>query len=361
MARIKTARGRLGWREFLLSLFLIVVVWVGRKFINSPSDSGIVLESDTLGAIDVLFTSQQTEADTSVADELGMAIAGAQSSVDLAVYDLALEQIADALVDAHSRGVSVRLVTETDYEDEAALRQIQRAGIPVVADSGDPLMHNKFVVVDREQVWTGSWNLTYNGTYRNNNNVVVVHSPRLAENYTAEFEEMFVQAQFGSGSPDDGTPYPYLELDGVVVETLFAPEDDVRARVLELVSEAQESISFMAFAFTDDEIARSLVQKSRTGLNVQGVLETRTAEDRGAEFAFFQQSGVDVRLDGNPYMMHHKVMVIDEHIVVTGSYNFTRSAAERNDENVLIIRDAGIAARYVEEFQHVYQMAEEAR
>ena len=59
--------------------------------------------------------------------------------------------------------------------------------------------------------------------------------------------------------------------------------------------------------------------------------------------------------------MHHKVFIVDEAVVITGSYNFTRSAAESNDENVLIIYSPEIAARYLEEFSRVYQQAQEAQ
>ena len=105
--------------------------------------------------------------------------------MDIAAFDLDLETVTEALIRAYQRGVRVRLVTDTDYQDELGPERLREAGVPVIADERNPFMHNKFVVIDGAQVWTGSWNLTDNGTYRNNNNVLVIDSQKLAENYTA--------------------------------------------------------------------------------------------------------------------------------------------------------------------------------
>jgi phosphatidylserine/phosphatidylglycerophosphate/cardiolipin synthase-like enzyme len=72
------------------------------------------------------------------------------------------------------------------------------------------------------------------------------------------------------------------------------------------------------------------------------------------------RAGVDLLEDGNPYILHHKVIILDDEIVITGSYNFSASAAEKNDENVLIIHSPEIAATYLDEYERVVQQAEEA-
>jgi phosphatidylserine/phosphatidylglycerophosphate/cardiolipin synthase-like enzyme len=145
--------------------------------------------------------------------ELAEAIDQARLSVDAATYDLNLWSIRDALIEAHRRGVNVRLVTESDNMDSPEVQELQEAGIPVLGDRREGLMHNKFVVIDRLEVWTGSMNLTINGAYRNDNNLIRIQSSRLAKDYMAEFEEMFLDDQFGSGSPAD-TPFPSFSVDG---------------------------------------------------------------------------------------------------------------------------------------------------
>jgi phosphatidylserine/phosphatidylglycerophosphate/cardiolipin synthase-like enzyme len=199
-------------------------------------------------------------------------------------------------------------------------------------------------------------NLTEAGVYRHDNNVVLVQSTKLAANYTAEFEEMFTDRAFGPDSPDS-TPYPELDLNGMWVETIFEAEGNADRRIAELIREAQESVHFMAFVLTDDAIARALVAQNRAGLQVSGVVESRNTEDLGADFLALQQAGLDILGDGNPYLLHHKTMIIDDAIVVTGSHNFSASAANSNDENVLIIHSPEIARAYMGEFDRVYAIA----
>ena len=109
-------------------------------------------------------------------------------------------------------------------------------------------MHDKFVVIDRSEVWLGSMNFTYSGTYEDNNNLIHIRSVEMAENYTKEFEEMFVDDQFGPDVVPE-TPNPDITIDGTRVETFFSPDDSVAEHVLEVLNDAEESIYFMAFSF----------------------------------------------------------------------------------------------------------------
>ena len=92
-------------------------------------------------------------------EALADAIRDARVSVDMAIHFLDLWSIRDALIDAHRWGVTVRLVTESDYIDVPEIQELREAGIPVLGDRREGRMHNKFVVIDRQEVWTGSLNL----------------------------------------------------------------------------------------------------------------------------------------------------------------------------------------------------------
>ncbi len=285
----------------------------------------------------------------------------AQKQVDIASFEFNLESITQALLRAHERGVRVRLVLDGGNlgaeEMKEATDRLLAAGIPIVFDERGAFMHNKFVILDHRIVWVGSWNLTENDTYRNNNNLIRFDLPQLAENYTAEFEEMFLDSQFGPRSPEN-VPYPVLQLsDGSRIETYFAPEGNVRGAIMSRLRQAKEEILFLAFSFTDDDIARVLLEKAREGVRVRGVFESRQ-ESAYSEYEVLRKAGLDVRLDGNPRTMHHKVFVMDGQVTITGSYNFSRNAAEENDENILIIENAGLAQTYREEFERVYQAAQ---
>ena len=286
------------------------------------------------------------------------AIDQARLSVDVAIYDINLWNIRDALLEAHQRGVSVRVVTESDNLDRSELQELAEAGIPVLGDRRESRMHNKFVVIDRQQVWSGSMNFTISEVTQNNNNLMQVRSSRLAENYLAEFEEMFVEDRFGIGSPSD-SPHPVLSIDGTQVEVYFSPEDGTAARLVELISEADESVYFMAYSFTSDDIAAAMLDRVQAGVTVAGVFdESQYHSNTGTEFDNLQSGGVIVRLDGNPDKMHHKVIIIDDEIVITGSYNFSASAEEHNDENTMIFHNFQIATYYLEEFEKIFLQAQ---
>jgi len=289
---------------------------------------------------------------------LAESIANARVSVDVAAYDFNLWSLRSALLEAQRRGVQVRIVAESDNLDREELQQLIEAGLPVLGDRRESLMHHKFVIIDRLEVWTGSMNFTLNGAYRHNNNLVRVRSTRLAEDYLAEFEEMFVADRFGRGSPAN-TPYPKLTINGTPLEVYFSPEDNTQARLVELIKDAKESIHFMAYAYTADEIAAAMVERARQGVYVSGVLDAGQADSNiGGEYRNLLAAGISVRLDGNPDKMHHKVIIIDQQIVITGSYNFSRNAARRNDENTLVIHDPALAAEFMAEFQKVFSQAQ---
>lgn len=287
------------------------------------------------------------------------AIDSARVSVDVAAYSLSLNSVRDALLRAYKRGLQVRVVMESDNMDRADPQALKDAGVPMLGDRRQGLMHDKFVVIDRSEVWMGSMNFSDSGTYNDNNNLMHIHSTKIAEDYTTEFNEMFVDDKFG---PDvvAATPNPRVTLDGTPVEIYFSPDDHVQSAILLLLQNAQSSIYFMAYSFTAEPLGEVIRQRAAAGVKVSGVMETDQVKSNvGTEYDPFRSAGLDVRLDGNSGLMHHKIMVIDGEIVVVGSYNFTASAETTNDENILIIYNSEIAAQFLQEFQRVYVVAQQ--
>ncbi len=119
-------------------------------------------------------------------------------------------------------------------------------------------------------------------------------------------------------------------MDGTPIEIYFSPDDKAEARIVALIQNAQESINFLAYAFTSNDIGDAIMQKAQAGISVAGVMDGgQVTASQGTEYDPFMQAGLDVRLDGNQIgLMHHKVIIIDRAIVITGSYNFTASAEE---------------------------------
>ena len=289
---------------------------------------------------------------------LAKSIDSARLSVDVAIYSLSLNSVRDALLRAHDRGVHVRVVMESDNRERADPQRLIDAGIPVLGDRREGLMHNKFAVIDNSVVWTGSMNFTDSGTYQDNNDLIMIRSVKMAENFTREFEEMFTDDKFGPDTVPE-TPNPRVTIDGTPIDVYFSPDDNVQANLLELVSNARESIYFMAFSFTADPLGDAVRARAQDGLVVSGVMDSEQVNSNiGTEFDPFSQAGVDVLRDNNAGQMHHKVIIIDGNIVVFGSYNFTNNAETVNDENLIVIYNEDIAAQFSGEFERIYSQAQ---
>lgn len=317
------------------------------------------------GWFQVYFTSPINSQDESrfkdapIENALVAALDGAQQTIDAAVFELNSQPVTDALIRAHQRGVTVRMVTDGDHgleRPDATFDQIDLEDIPITSDGArGGFMHDKFFVIDGQLVWTGSTNIQHNDLYNNNNNSILIRSSRLAANYTAEFEELFA-GQFGKSSPT-GVPNPVVNLNGATVETYFESEGDAPARLAELFKSAH-SVRFMAFSFTEGLVWKDgsteraimdlLVDRAQAGeIDLLGIIE---ASSRRFVKPLYCALGDDIHQDGNPDVLHHKVFIIDSDIVVMGSFNFSDSAMNDNDENMLIITSPDLATIYLEEF-----------
>src|SRR5947209_11512489 len=136
-------------------------------------------------------TANLTNPTGGIPQQIAVAFDSAQHTIDLAMYQFDLLPLAEALLRAKQRGVIVRVVTDSDSFDMDGIRLLRQAGVPVVPDQRQPIMHDKFAVIDSAVVWTGSMNFTYSDSYRNDNNVNAIRSAELAQNYTDELEKMF--------------------------------------------------------------------------------------------------------------------------------------------------------------------------
>jgi phosphatidylserine/phosphatidylglycerophosphate/cardiolipin synthase-like enzyme len=310
-------------------------------------------------AISVFFTDPFAAGNTKGPEnELIAAIDGAKNSVDMAIYNLTLDSIGQALLQAKRRGVTVRLVMEAEAIDKKIPRSLIFAGIPIIGDNREGLMHNKFTVIDNQVVFTGSANYTSTSFYNDFNNLVRIRSQRVAKDYMVEFEEMFNEKLFG---PDarPATPYPQVTIDGIVVDVLFSPDDEVASKVLPVLQSARTSIDFMAYSFTRDDFAQAIRDRSAAGVKVRGVFDAdQVSSNTGGEYDLLEKDGFDVHLDGIPGLLHNKVIIVDGEIVITGSYNFSTNADRTNDENLIIIHDPRIAQAYLVNFEAVYQSAQ---
>ncbi|MGA9533907.1 MAG: phospholipase D-like domain-containing protein [Anaerolineales bacterium] len=113
----------------------------------------------------------------------------------------------------------------------------------------------------------------------------------------------------------------------------------------------------MAFSLTADRVVDAFLRAADRGVQVRGVVEAERAGNLGSDVGRLRTAGLDVRLDTNPDTMHNKAIIIDRRAVLTGSYNFTQSAEEHNDENLVIIDNPDLAGQYERAFQQLFDVA----
>lgn len=247
-----------------------------------------------------------------------------------AFYDLKLEEF---------KKINLPVIIDDDYPVE----------IPHVASKGRGLMHHKFCIINQSIIWTGSMNPTPTDAYRNPNNMLIIHSKTLANNYLAEYEEL-KSGVFGGGKK---TRHPELKFNNFTIKNAFCPEDDCDSFVLKELEKAEESIYFMTFTFTSISVADLLIRKS-SSIEIKGVVDNRNANHPASQFAKMNLH-FPVSKHPPPATMHHKVFIIDSKTVITGSWNPTKAASTINDENILVIHNEEIAKQFLEEFEFVWE------
>lgn len=288
-----------------------------------------------------------------------------KKTLDGCFFEFRLDSIVDAFIRAKKRGVVVRLVTDTDTYDSEFVKKLRKAGIEVKSDNNrSALMHNKFAISDSSKVWTGSYNLTDTCSFNNNNNALSIYSKELSEIYQREFDEMFLEDKFGATSPSTlDTQKAELTILGkkTPVEVYFAPEDSPNAHIQELLAGAKKEIYFMHFAFTANDISDTLIEKSKAGVNVAGIFDSKLYRSTGPYSEFYKLTNEDIKIilaDNPDGKFHHKVFIVDpstdDGFVITGSENSSSNGDGTNDENVMVIHNDKVAKAYFAEFRRLF-------
>jgi phosphatidylserine/phosphatidylglycerophosphate/cardiolipin synthase-like enzyme len=291
-------------------------------------------------------------------------IDGAQKKLLIAVQEIDSKEIAEAIIRAKQRKVLVKLVLEADYLLEKVASQfpflasgenetnrelhnaILRASINVRSDFNPDIFHQKFIIRDSVSVLTGSTNFTQTDTSSNLNHIVIVHDKAVAKQYDAEYDEI-QQGHFGKLNEGHDPKPAEVMVSNVRVKTLFAPDHNPEMEIMKQIAKAKSRVDFAIFTFAassgiDDQLAFA----RHAGIAVRGALfksqanqtwaATETLKDAGVTLSFIPRSGLP---SPRPRKLHHKLMVIDEQLIIAGSFNYTGPATLLNDENILVLGD----------------------
>ena len=134
-------------------------------------------------------------------------------------------------------------------------------------------------------------------------------------------------------------------------EFRFSPDDDCTARIISLIESARESIDVCVFTITDDRISNALISAHRRKIPVRVITDDDKSLDRGSDVDRMEAAGISLRMDRSSFHMHHKFAVFDSSLLLTGSYNWTRSASKHNEENFIVSGDQ----RFIVAFNRLFE------
>ncbi|WP_066835757.1 phospholipase D-like domain-containing protein [Rufibacter ruber] len=134
----------------------------------------------------------------------------------------------------------------------------------------------------------------------------------------------------------------------------FSPGDDCLNAILQFIRSAKQSLHICVFTISDDRITRAIVDAYQNGVEILLLTDNEKLFDKGSDIRELANQGLEIRVDNTSNHMHHKFAIADHSHVLTGSYNWTRSAALYNHENVLVTADRHVAAAYSEQFEQLW-------
>lgn len=354
-------------KQLVLGLILLAFSMEWSLFVHSSGDPIEVYFTDPIAGLP--WMDQPSAQANGVDTALITLIDSAQKTLDLALYRLTHQPIITALQRACARNVTVRIVTDQASVQEYSNEYSQLQSLPCVmlktdasADARerfDHTVHHKFAITDGATVWTGSLNWADRELLFDANNALIVRDERLARIFTTEFEEMFLKDRFGS-QKYDGKVFTQLRTYTVGTTTVgvyFTPSGAPQKIVRDMIRNAKKSIQIAMFYFTDDLIMAELAAAHARGVQIDAVWDFRgweRFEDSEIDDALHLGIGI---VDALPGLVHHKFVVIDDKIVITGSTNWSDSGFFSNDENLLVLDSPELAAKFSQHFERLKQDA----
>ena len=308
-------------------------------------------------------------------------IEGARVSLDVAVQELDSEPVAQALIDARWRGVAIRAFFEQDYllsdklpsasprggeSDADALLRVQwqelrrpperktnrdiaaallRSNIDVKSDYNPAIFHQKFAIRDyrgramrTSALLTGSANWTGTDCHKNLNHAIVFHNAKVCAEYQREFDEI----RSGSfGRRQHGDVPTATNIRGIPVKILFAPDHTPELEIVKQMLRAERQLDFAIFTFAGSSaIDDAMAMLRRAGVRIRGAMDPKQGRQSWAATPWLHEAGIELSFPKARRefgKLHHKLMVIDDAIVVAGSLNYTEPANAYNDENIFVL------------------------
>ncbi len=141
-------------------------------------------------------------------------------------------------------------------------------------------------------------------------------------------------------------------------DAYFSPGDACRNVIINQINSAINQLNICVFTISDDSITNAIITSHKRGTQIRIITDNDKSHDEGSDIEQIARAGISVKMDRTPNHMHHKFMVTDEKALITGSYNWTRSAAKFNQENIILSKEAGLVKSYLKEFDNLWKVME---
>jgi phosphatidylserine/phosphatidylglycerophosphate/cardiolipin synthase-like enzyme len=347
-----------------------------------------------MDTLSVVFLAQGEQLADAVMTRLTTFIRAVKQTLDLAVYDMRFSDplkavLVSALRERAEAGVQIRFCYDGDKppQPNVAAGQdpapagtgafVQSLGYPWRRIAGMKLMHNKFIVRDRQSIWTGSTNMTDDAFTLMENNIVEIDSAPLAGYYAEEFEQLWEKENFDDTGEIQTVPVPITFSDQPgTARVMFSPGcgHEIDSEIAQRVRAARRRVRICSLLINSGTLIGELGNLLRASrVKVDGIYDRTQMEEVYRQWQDVPSnrwkigalSEITARAhlvgkNSTPYtptsthdFMHNKVLVVDD-TVITGSYNFSRSA-EFNAENILFIESPPLAETYSAYIDHLIQ------
>ncbi|XP_058804256.1 uncharacterized protein LOC131671664 [Phymastichus coffea] len=315
----------------------------------------------------------------------------ATTSVDVCVYFLTCNVIIKAIIDLRRRNILVRVITddESTGNDISQVLIMRKAGIKVRCRRSESfyLMHHKFVIVDKKLLISGSANWTMQAFYGNSENILITNHNDIVVQYMKEFENLWLEF---SGEVDansssnievnlssmsqkekqctDGTSEPIAEVlffskkcascrnhanSNIPCSLASCPLTNLN-KVIGYIETATKTVDVCVYMLTCNAIVKAIIDLQRKNVFIRVISDNDSCGNDASQALNMQKSGIKVRCRKSTCLMHHKFVIVDKKLLISGSANWTMQAFYGNYENILLTNHSDIVVQYLAEFDKLW-------
>lgn len=295
---------------------------------------------------------QRTKFSKRLAEEVN----NSKETIDIVLYGIEEEkEFIEALKEARKRGVKIRAVVDYSKNMDNIYKGTKDfiQEFSAKTDKTETLMHDKFIVFDKNTVFTGSINLSPTGAQGYNSNVaVIIKNKELASFYEKEFEQMY-NGKFSKRKENFETKE--VKLDDILIKPYFLPQNDVfNEEILPEIQKAKQEIFVSIFYLTDKTLIEELIKAKNRGVKVLVLVDALSATNFKDRIMTLRKAKIPTKVENWGGKNHEKTIMIDSRVLFVGSANFSKSGFYKNDENVLKISSSKIAKFYRDYYLYLF-------